>query len=170
MTRFGMTKPEQIPEPVTTGIEGEQKPAVAGVQTIVKSPFPLVKCIEGLASTHSKGLGGEIPAAFIAGATAQIAYDLDETKGDLVRTRERLDTMQTQFAECRERKAVLEERLRSERSIRLFRDIGIAIGTALIGFAVDFYSSQFKVSIVFFALGTLLLVSCWVMGLWSKAQ
>lgn len=166
-----MTELEQVPEPSDTGVKGVQT-LDQSTQSISESPplseLPLARRIEGLASTHARSMGGEVSAALIAGAMNQIAQDHGEIKNELSSCRGLIDTMRSQLSDCRERKAVIEERLRNERNNKHLRNLAITIGTALIGVAIELYSNDFiKESVIVFALGAILLVLGWLTGFGS---
>ena len=82
-----------IPKPDESGSSGEQLPS-ADAQLVASSPLnglPLADTIQGLAATKYRGMGGEVVAALLAGATSQMSQELQRAKGEIDTLRENQD-------------------------------------------------------------------------------
>ena len=78
-----MSENQIIPVPDKSGGDGKQVARESTADFQEANPLeglPMAKAIDGLASSHSRSLGGEVTSALIAGATTQLALDYRELK------------------------------------------------------------------------------------------
>lgn len=153
-----------IPTPEESGSDGTQKPATQELAT-PESPFgglPITRVMEGLAASKSRSMGGEVAAGLIAGSFTQISHELQETKQDLRDTRSALDKAREDLSICKSRAAVLEERVESNLRGRHLRNLGIAVGTTMVGVGIELLKNDFnKYAYITFGLGVLLVLLGW---------
>ena len=131
-----MTEEQTLPIPDKSGSSGKQLAADNKAKLPEASPLEglhMAKTISGLASTHSRSLGGEVTSALIAGATTQLACDYQELKGKYSGLSNKYDTQRDELEKARTQKAVLAERIRSEGKNKHLRNLSITIGTSLVG-------------------------------------
>jgi hypothetical protein len=124
-----------IPIPDKSGGSGKQKVGGSSTDFQKANPLeglPMARTISGLASTHSKSLGGEVTSALIAGATTQLACDYRELKERHDVLSQRFESQRNELEKARTTKAILVERIRSEGRNKHLRNISITIGTSLI--------------------------------------
>ena len=112
-----MTEDEIIPIPDKSGSSGKQLAADSASDFQEAKPLEglhMAKTIRGLASTHSRSLGGEVTSALIAGATTQLASDYNELKDRHNILSDKFDSQRDELEETRTQKAILAERIKSE--------------------------------------------------------
>lgn len=169
-----MAQNQKIPTPPETGSTGEQTSEDIGGQLTRSDPLgdlPIAKTIEGLASSKSRAMGGEVVSALIAGSTAQIAHELNSVKSELADLRKKYEASANELSEQRENNAVLKERLRMGRSISHLKNLAIFIGTTLLGVAIELHSVGLThYSVASGVLGCLLLGFGWMSGLGGKEE
>lgn len=155
-----------IPKPPDTGSDGSQEISKEMQATNFQSPMaglPIARVVEGLAATRSKSMGGEIAAGLIAGSFTQISHELYETKQELKITRSTLEQKIENLSDYKQRAAVLEERVRSNSNSRHLRNLSIAVGTTLVGIAIEFLRNKMdNFSYITGALGFLLILLGWL--------
>lgn len=163
-----MTEKQLIPIPDTSGGSGKQ---VAGDSTAdfqevgPLEGLPMVKTISGLASTHSRSLGGEVTSALIAGATTQLACDYRELKDKHSDLSDRFESQRDDLEKTRTKKAILAERIRSEGRNKHLRNLSITIGTSLIGTGIFLSRSGLdSYSYCAYGFGAVLLIVGWISG------
>lgn len=134
-----MTEKTEVPEPEDSGSDGSQKQADLARELIPAKPLtpPIAEAITGLATSHARAFGGEVAATLIAGATSQMAIELTQTKHELAQLREKHESLSNAFSDEKVRTAVLAERIEGFRSTRHLKNIGIAVGTLLVGTGVQ---------------------------------
>lgn len=155
-----------VREPQDTGTAGTQQPASPTENLnqlgAALQGLPMVQAVVGLATTRSKGLGGEITAGLLAGIVHQTAQEYHDTKRELATTRERLEQKQQALADSRQEVAVLLVRLREVSSGRHLRNLLIIVGSFLIGLGFDSYRNGLNTgAIIFCGLGALLVLVGW---------
>lgn len=156
----------EIPKPEDSGSDGTQIKAEGETQELVPAQ-PLApsvaQAITGLASSHSRAFGGEVASTLIAGATSQMATELHETKQELASVREKTEALNSQLTDERVRSAVLTERLDSFRSTRHLKNIGVAVGTLLFGFGIQFArSGNVGVGVTSTVIGGVVILISWL--------
>ncbi len=128
-----------VPEVEDTGSSGDQQES--STELILPkqdTPFePITEAINGLAASNTRSMGGEATARLIAADFQHMTNTLRETKGDLKEAQRELSEKQTELSECRVDKAILNERVSSASSGRHLRNLSIAVGTFLLGIAID---------------------------------
>lgn len=154
-----------IPELEETGSTGDQK-AVAGEvlppQPDIPIRFgPMTEAVEGLASSNARAIGGQVPAAMISAFMRQQEMDLQDTKADLRSVRESLDQARSNLAKCRTHEAVLQHQVSSAATDRHLRNLGIAIGSVLLGLAVNVDPGSLLLSIIMGFAGAVLMLAGW---------
>jgi len=155
-----------IPKPTDTGSAGIQQPGT--VTALVAEPshplegLPISQRLEGLAAARPRSMGGEIAATLVAGSFTQLSNELIETRRDLQDTRRELQSSHNTLAECREKSAVLTEKVNANSRDRHLRNLCIAVGTALIGFGIELARNKLEaVGYLLGGVGCLLLIFSW---------
>jgi hypothetical protein len=105
-------------------------------------------------------MGGEVAANLIAGSFNQISQELYETKKELKVTRSKLDEKIENLSDCKQRVAVLEERVRAALRNRNLRNFSIFAGTSLIAIALQLENMSVS-SYIIGLLGCLFIVFGW---------
>ena len=163
-----MDNRNNIPIPDTSGSDGSQIQAQSIPNLITDKPLEslhMVKTIEGLASTHSKALGGEVASALIAGATSQIANDYQEIKRKYNQLEEKFEIQRNKLEEERIKNAILSEKIRSESRNKHLKNLTITIGTSLVGLGIYLSRTSLdRYAFGAFGFGTLLLFLGWFSG------
>ena len=156
----------EIPKPPDTGSDGSQEISKEIMAPKPQSPIdglPITRVVEGLAATRSKSMGGEVAAGLIAGSFSQISHELQETKQEVKRIRTNFEETCEKLSDCRQRAAVLEERVLSTSRNRHLKNLSITAGTALIGISIEFLRNNLdKYSIITGGLGFLLILLGWL--------
>lgn len=156
----------EIPKPTDTGSAGTQQVGTGEIVTGAKeSPFqglPITRRVEGLATTHSRSMGGEVAANLIAGSFSQISHDLQTTRQELSETRTELKQALGELSETKSRAAVLEERANAAERDKHLKNLSITAGTALIGIGIELYRNNFdKFGYIVGGFGVLLAILGW---------
>lgn len=156
-----------IPEPENTGSAGtqvtepEKQLSPAAPDTALEK-LPLEKTIEGLSATRSRSMGGEIAAGLLSGSFNQICHELKETKHELRETRSDLKTTNQDLSDCKERAAVLSERVRSGSRSRHLQNISILAGTTFVALGIELYRNDLdKFAYIVGGLGALMILLGW---------
>lgn len=161
-----MTEQTKVPEPNDSGSDGSQAQADATRELVLSQPLPnqIVQAITGLAASNARAFGGEVASALIAGATSQMAVELNQTKLELASLREKHESLTNTLSDERVQKAVLAERIDSFRATRHLKNIGIAVGTLLIGTGLQLVRNDAPAaySVACFIVGALLLIVGWI--------
>lgn len=157
-----------IPEPQETGGSGTQQESSPQDLQLVNPEIPvqglpLAATVQGLAATRARSLGGEVAASLIAGSFNHLSQELATTKRELQETQRKLENSRNELSEANAKKSVLEERLSTLGRIKYFSNLGIAVGTALVGFGVDFVKGKTaeNTGYILLALGSLLILLAW---------
>lgn len=130
-----MNTETNIPEPADSGSNGKQVKADIVEGFVEPQPVgrPMVKAITGLAATNARAFGGEVASALIAGATSQMAIELDQTRQELNGQRLKNEKLTSDLSNEKIKSAVLAERIDSFRSSRHLKNVGITVGSLLLG-------------------------------------
>jgi len=161
-----MTYPEEIPKPIDSGSDGSQSsggPSPALVESNQLRELPIAHAIQGIAASNSRAFGGEVASALIAGATSQLASELQCSKNEILKLQGKNERLTQNISEISVENAVLNERLTASHSTRHLRNFGIAAGTTLVtvSFAL-FDTEQFKsYGYAAVAIGALLVLAGW---------
>ncbi|OHE25568.1 MAG: hypothetical protein A3J94_00625 [Syntrophus sp. RIFOXYC2_FULL_54_9] len=163
-----MNENQIIPIPDKSGGSGKQ---IAGGSTSdfqEANPLeglPMARAIRGLASTHSRSLGGEVTSALIAGATTQLACDYRELKERHGNLSDRFESQRDELEKTRIRKAILIERIKSEGRNKHLKNLSITIGTSLIGTGIFLSRTGLdEYSYGAYGFGAVLLILGWFSG------
>jgi hypothetical protein len=163
-----MTETQTMPIPDKSGGSGNQIAGGLSSDFQKANPLeglPMARAIHGLASTHSKSLGGEVTSALIAGATTQLACDYRELKEKHSCLSDRFEFQRDELEKTRTQKAVLIERIRSEGRNKHLRNLIITIGTSLIGTGIFLSRSGLDAySYGAYGFGFVLLILGWLSG------
>ncbi len=156
----------EIPKPTDTGSAGTQLVGTGEIATGAKeSPFlglPIIQRLEGLATTHSRSMGGEVAANLLAGSFSQISHDLQTTRQELRETRIELKQTLEELSKTKTRAAVLEERVNAAERDKHLKYFSITAGTVLIGIGIELYRNNFdKSGYIAGGFGLLLVIFSW---------
>jgi len=161
-----MVSPEEIPKPFNSGSDGtqiERTHSIDLVEANQLNELPLARTIRGIAASNTRAFGSEVASALIAGATSQLASELQYSKNELVQLRKQLDQLNEGFTQSKIQNAVLSERITSNQQSRHLRNLGIAIGTTLLTASISLFDSEKYQYYGFFSLivGALLVIFGW---------
>ena len=163
-----MTDDQLLPIPDKSGSSGRQMAADPSSGFQEESPLEglhMARTIRGLASTHSKSLGGEVTSALIAGATTQLACDYQELKVRHNNLSDKFDSQRDELEKTRIQKSIFAERIRSEGKNKHLRNLCITIGTSLIGTGIFLSRSGLdEYSYGAYGFGITLLILGWISG------
>jgi len=163
-----MTENQEIPIPDKSGGSGKQIVCISTSDFQEANPLEglhITKTINGLASTHSRSLGGEVTSALIAGVTKQLASDFSELKQKYLYLSNNFDSQRNELEKTRILKAVLVERINSEGRNKHLRNLSITIGTSLIGTGILLSRSGLdRYSYGAYGFGAFLLLLGWFSG------
>ena len=134
-----VTDQTEIPEPKDSGSDGTQVNSDGGSELVAAQPLtaPMAKSITGLAASRSRAFGGEVASTLVAGITSQMAVELDQTKQELALLRTDRESLRDDLANERINSAILNERISAFQSTRHLKNVGIAVGTILLGGGVQ---------------------------------
>ena len=164
-----------IPSPQDTGTTGTQKQTSDSV-SLVESPqplkgLPIADAVTGLASTHSRSLGGEVAASLLASSFTQISHELQYAKLQVKDLTIELKTSEQEKHDWKEKALVLQERVEANQAIRKLGNISITLGTALVGIGIELYRNKLEgVSYLCAAIGGGLILLGWFSGRGGKNQ
>lgn len=127
---------EEVPKPSDSGSDGQQERGEANQKFELAQPFPapIATTIAGLAASNSRAFGGETTSKLVAGVASHFANELENNRQELAKLRKSCESLREELAEERVRSAVLSERIESFRSTGHLKNVGIAIGTLILGF------------------------------------
>lgn len=161
-----MVNQERIPLPDRSGSDGSQIEADANTQELVPATpiaMPMADVITGLASSNSRAFGGEVTSALIAGVASQMSNDLRQTKAELSSERIKAETSASDLANERIKSAVLSERIHAFQATRHIKNVGVAVGTMLLGTGVQLSrTGNAPVGITAAIIGAVLVLISWV--------
>ncbi|TMU22860.1 hypothetical protein E0L35_15455 [Halomonas sp. ATBC28] len=82
-----------VPEPEDSGSDGRQEKSDSKSEIVDLQPVgrPMEQAITGLAANNSRAFGGEVASTLIAGATSQMAVELDQIRKELHEQREKMN-------------------------------------------------------------------------------
>lgn len=106
-----------------------------------RKPICLLKLLLGR-RRRIQGLLVGVASTLIAGATSQISVELSQTKLELAQLRNKHEVLANTLSDVRIQKAVLAERIDAFRLTRHLKNIGIAVGTLLVGVGVQLVRSD----------------------------
>lgn len=152
----------KIPTPQDSGADGSQIKAESATLNIHTQQVGIAQAITGLAASNSRAFGGEVASTLIAGATSQMAIELTQTKQELKDLRETYSQQTQSLANERIQSAVLSERIDSYRSSRHLKNIGISIGSVLIGLGITLITDKLEIyGFPSLIIGAILMISSW---------
>lgn len=153
-----------IPEPKDSGSDGSQLKEIES-KSAIQPPHvgqPLSNAIAGLAASNNRAFGGEVASTLIAGATSQMAVELEKTRQDLSDQRAKNEKLYSELSAERTKCAVLAERINSYRSTRHLKNLGVAIGSLLLGLGVQLIQTDSNTLCMASLIGgTLLILASW---------
>ncbi len=154
----------KVPEPHVSGSDGSQVTAEVSEDCISSQQVgrPMTNAITGLAATNSRAFGGEVASTLIAGATSQMSVELDQTKVELNEQREKNERLTQELTSEKIKSAILGERIESFRSSRHLKNIGIAIGSILLGTGVQLIKMEsLAYGVSCLVIGAILIIFSW---------
>jgi hypothetical protein len=158
-----------IPVPQDTGATGTQEQKNDSV-SLVESPQPpegmiIADRVNGLASTNSRSLGGEVAAGLISSTFTQMSHDLQDAKSQIRYLTKELKTSEQGKHEWKEKASVLQERVEANQTIRTLGNISITLGTALLGIGIELYRNNLEgLSYLISAIGGSFILLGWLSG------
>ncbi len=156
-----MSTEDPIPDPPQAPSASGQLARQGDSEFVLAEPLnelPIARTISGLASTHSRSMGGEFNAALIAGATSQIAHELSSVKAMQAQTQLKLEATQDELNTANIENAVLRERIESDKGSRHLRNFAIFAGTTLLAAAIQLGEIDQKTYAVAAGVGGIVLV------------
>lgn len=163
-----MNEEDNIPVPDTSGSSGSQTSVSGEVELIEAKPLEglhMARTIEGLASSHSKSLGGEVVSALLAGATNQMACDYQELKKNHKDLSNKFDNQRDELETVRTENAVFKQIINSDRQNKHLRNFSITMGTGLIGTGIYLSRSNLdNFAYGAYGIGVLLVLFGWFTG------
>jgi hypothetical protein len=157
---------QRIPLPDKSGSDGLQIEADTNIQELVPATsiaMPMADVITGLASSNSRAFGGEVASALIAGVASQMSNDLRRTQAELSSERIKAEASASDLANERVKSAVLSERLHAFQATRHIKNVGVAVGSLLLGTGVQLSrTGNAPVGIISAIIGALLILISWV--------
>lgn len=155
----------KIPLPDESGSDGSQAKADTSTQELMPakvSPMPMADSIIGLASSNSRAFGGEVASTLVAGVAAQMASELQQTKAELSSVRIKAEASASDLADERVKSAVLSERLRAFQATRHIKQLGVAVGTLLLGTGFQLArAGNTPIAVTSAVIGALLVIVSW---------
>ncbi len=136
---------DQIPIPDNSGASDKQTSGTSNGELVLSKPLEglhMAQVIDGLASSHSKSLGGDVASALLAGATTQLASDYQEQKLKFYELSQKFEKQRDILEETRTENAVLKHTINSDRENKHLRNFAITMGTGLIGTGIFLSRSQ----------------------------
>lgn len=152
-----------IPIPQDSGSLGSQQTSSAPpVTTTPDSPLeglPIIaRRVEGLVITHPQDMGGNVVATLLSGMLSQTSDDLQKTRIELNNAHENYSRLSQECSEAKTKSAVLQEKVDANARVQDQREIGIFIGTVIVGIGIELYKNNIeKLGWIVGALGLLLL-------------
>lgn len=156
---------EQIPTPDTSGVSNKQIKATSDTELMPSKPLEglsIAQTIVGLSVSHTKALGGAVPAALIAGAANQLARDNQDLKTSFEKLSTKYEKQSDELSEIKIENAVLKNTINNDKQNKHLRNFAITIGTSLIGTGIFLSRSQLDTySYGAFGIGALLFLLGW---------
>lgn len=157
-----------IPIPDRSGSTGGQLPADSSQVFYEANPLQglhLASTISGLASSNTRSFGGDVSAALIAATARQIGAECSELKLKNCQLDGRIESLRDELEAERIKSAVLTEKIRSEGRNKHLRNLGITVGTSLLGVGIVLArAGQDNYSYGATIFGVLLVVLAWFSG------
>ena len=162
----------EIPEATESGATGTQKATSTETGLILQDqqtfiPASIAESIQGLAAGDARNFGGLVPATLLSGAFSQISSELQDTKLELRNTHGKLECVRDQLSECRERTAVLAERVKTSSRQKQLCNTAIAGGVAILGLAISLHNQMEWLPFLLGALGLVFVLMGWF---WPSAE
>ncbi|WP_085297051.1 hypothetical protein [Cognaticolwellia mytili] len=153
----------EIPNVDNKGSEGAQVAESKNLDVTDSPPFnDMSQVVQGLAANHTKSLGGELASKLLAGSFTQLTKDLNESRKDVIKLRNKLDAKSSECQDWKETAIKRLEKLKASSRVRKIGMVSITIGATVIGIGVELYKNKFNtIAIVLSALGALLLLIGW---------
>lgn len=154
-----------IPELADSGADGHQ---VKGdiIQAFVEpQPVgrPIAKAISGLAASNTRAFGSEAVSVLIVGVISQMSAELDQTRKELNDQRGKNEKLALDLLNEKIKSSVLAERIDSFRSSRHLKNVGISVGSLMLGLGAKLLitSESPAYGIVGVAIGSILILFSW---------
>ncbi len=161
-----MTNIDEIPKPSDSGSDGSQSIPESSSDLVPSSQLQelsIAHTVQGIASSKSRAFGSEVTSALIAGITSQLSTELQYSKCEAVKLQGKNEQLTQQLSDELVTNAVLNERLKAFHSTKHIRNLGIAVGTALVTTSIILFDTTQFQSYGYAALGIgiVLLLAGW---------
>ncbi|WP_421841855.1 hypothetical protein [Marinobacter algicola] len=121
------------------------------------------QAITGLAANNSRAFGGEVASTLIAGATSQMAVELDQIRRELHDQRVKNEGLMTELSDEKIKSAVLSERVKSFRSSRHLKNVGVAVGALSLSAGLQLIDNDLSAyGVAALVIGSVLLLASWM--------
>lgn len=144
--RGKMSNKIKTPETTDSGSDGKQEGADSSAELVEATQLqelPMVRTIKGLAASNNRAFGGEITSALIAGATTQLASELQYSKNENTKLKNKFDQTTELLTEFRIENAILKEKIQSFQLGRHLSNVGIVVGTRLFGIGLELVNNNY---------------------------
>lgn len=144
--RGKMSNKIKTPETTDSGSDGKQEGADSSAELVEATQLqelPMVRTIKGLAASNNRAFGGEITSALIAGATTQLASELQYSKNENTKLKNKFDQTTELLTEFRVENAILKEKIQSFQLGRHLSNVGIVVGTGLFGIGLELVNNNY---------------------------
>tara|TARA_B110000503_G_scaffold31602_1_gene51101 strand:- start:1982 stop:2491 length:510 start_codon:yes stop_codon:yes gene_type:complete len=141
-----MSNKIKTPETTDSGSDGKQEGADSSAELVEATQLqelPMVRTIKGLAASNNRAFGGEITSALIAGATTQLASELQYSKNENTKLKNKFDQTTELLTEFRIENAILKEKIQSFQLGRHLSNVGIFVGTGLFGIGLELVNNNY---------------------------
>lgn len=154
----------EIPEPKDSGSDGSQIKSQTLGEPSSFQPVgrPIANAVIGLANANSRAFGGEVASTLIAGVTSQMSVELDQTRQELTEQRKKNEKLAIDLSNEKIKSAVYSERLEAFRSTRHLKNVGVSVGTLLVGTGIQLIRSASEAyGVACLVVGSVLVIISW---------
>lgn len=156
-----MGQGNEIPNPKDSGVSGTQEKGVEVLGPIEAPPLlsrqPLHATFIGLTERNPKNFGGDFNATVVASMIGHCSKESDDAKHSLWEKDQELKASTKELTEAKVEIAKLTEKLKAAAGTSLAKQACTFLGTVTLGFAVELYRGNFKISILAGIVGIALL-------------
>lgn len=152
---------DDVPIPDSSSNTGQREPDHEILPPRPELGLPLVETIErGLAT--SPVAVGDFASSLISSTVRFFSNETEVLRQEKAELHGRLDALRNELGNQRQRNAVLNERLASDRGNRHLRNVGVTVGSAMVcaGAFGDFAAGSGQIAMV--VLGVALVLAAWV--------
>ena len=164
-----MAEPD-IPVPDSSANRGQEEPAYEALPAVPQQGLPVVDAIERGLATGPVTMDA-LASALVSSVTRQLGNENYELRREKEELREALDARRDELEAARRCNAVMAERLDSDRGGRHLRNVGITVGTGLVGAAAfgELHAGLAGIPILLFIGGIALIALSWLVPRQRKA-